>query len=179
MIISVEDLKSQVDCGDMTDTAIQTCLNTIESVIRKYTHNNFQNRFVRFEAAASGNQINGTSPYIRVGDTIQITQSQVNDGLYVVTEVTEDHLTVDKQLFDVAVNRITKVEYPADVVQCAVKLFKWEHDFSDKVGIKSESETLSRHSTSVTYEDSSTLYMGYPTGLLSALTLNQKARCWK
>ena len=61
--------------------------------------------------------------------------------------------------------------------QCAVSLFKWELEFGSKIGIKSESETLSRHSETVTYEDSATLFMGYPIGILNGLSLYKKARC--
>lgn len=179
MIISVEELKTQIDCGDMTDNVIQSQLTAIESIIRKYTNNNFQQRPVRFEADTSGNIINGSSPYIQIGDTIQITQSAVNDGLYVVTDKSNDTLTVDRLMFDFPQNRITLVKYPADVIQCAVDMFKWKLEFGGKIGIKSESETLSRHSESVTYEDSTTLYMGYPTGILSTLQLHVKSRCWK
>ena len=82
-------------------------------------------------------------------------------------------------IFKSNLNRIPKVEYPPDVVQCAVDMFKWKLEFGDKVGIKSESETVSRHSESVTYEDSASLYMGYPKGILSALSLHVKARCWR
>jgi len=68
---------------------------------------------------------------------------------------------------------VTKIHYPADVIQCAVDLYKWKQDMGDKVGVKSE--TLSRHS--VTYEDSATLFMGYPVGILNGLSLHNKARC--
>lgn len=177
MIISVVNLKTLVDCGDMTDPQINAWLVSIEQVIRKYTNNNFQNRNVRFVAPSKGNQLIGAFSYLRVGDTIQISQSQVNDGLYVVQDITEDHLAVNRELFDVANNKITKIEYPEDVVQCAADLFGWKKEFGSKVGLKSESETLSRHTASVTYEDSATLYMGYPIGILKGLHHHRKARC--
>ena len=72
---------------------------------------------------------------------------------------------------------MTKIEYPKDVIQCAIDLFEWKRNFGDKIGIKSESETLSRHSESVTYEDSTALFMGYPLGILKGLSLHKKARC--
>lgn len=178
MIISVEELTAQVDCGDMSDVAIQRRLASIEAVIRKYTNNNFQNKFARIEGKSDNGRIYGTSPYIKVGDTVQITQSKVNDGLYVVESVNDGYITVDKNVYDVSFNRMTKIEYPHDIVDCAIKLFEWQSEYGSKIGIKSESETLSRHSTSVTYEDSSSLYMGYPTGLLSGLALYKKSRGW-
>lgn len=177
MIISVAKLNTLVDCGGMIHPKMNAWLISIEQVIRKYTNNNFQNRNVRFVAASSGNQLNGSFSYLKPGDTIQISQSQVNDGLYVVQDITEDHLAVNRELFDVKYNKITKIEYPEDVVQCAVDLFEWKKEFGSKVGIKSQSETLSRHSESVTYEDSSSLYMGYPIGILKGLNHYKNVRC--
>lgn len=177
MILSVTKLETLIDCGEMKAPKINAWLVSIEQVIRKYTNNNFQNRSVRFVASSKGNQLNGSFAFLRPGDTIQISQSQVNDGLYVVQDITEDHLTVNRELFDVEYNKITKIEYPEDVVQCAVDLFEWKKEFGSKVGIKSQSETLSRHSESVTYEDSSSLYMGYPIGILKGLNHYRKARC--
>lgn len=172
MIISVEDLKKQVMCND-ADDLITTRLEAIESVIRAYTNNNFQQREIRFAGRSEGLNVYGSPRYFTVGDTIQISGSGVNDGLYMVKTVHDDHLGLDKSLFTFDCNLVTKVKYPADVIQCAVDLFKWKQTMGDKVGVKSE--TLSRHS--VTYEDSATLYMGYPVGILNGLNLYRKARC--
>ena len=176
MIISVDKIKEHIDCGELTDNIIQTRLKAIEQVIRAFTHNNFQNRNARFEAEASGGVLLGASPFIKVGDTVQISQSLVNDGLYTVIGVIDGQTTLDGELFSTEKNLITKIHYPDDVVQCAIDLFKWKLEFGDKIGIKSESETLSKHSESVTYEDSASLFMGYPTGILKGLALHQKAR---
>lgn len=176
MIISVDDVKTQVDCGDVSDALILSRLNAIEKVIRAYTHNNFQNRNIRFEAGSSGSILSGASAFIRIGDTVQITQSLVNDCICTVVGVSDTETTVDRELFDTKRNLVTKVEYPEDVIQCAIDLFRWKTNFGEKIGIKSESETLSRHSESVTYEDSGTLFMGYPTGILKGLALHCKAR---
>jgi hypothetical protein len=108
-----------------------------------------------------------------VGDTVQISGSGVNEGLYVVRTIGDDHIELDKPLMPVCMNLVTKISYPADVIQCAVDLYKWKQTMGDKVGVKSE--TLSRHS--VTYEDSATLFMGYPVGILNGLKLHRKARC--
>lgn len=173
MIISVSDLKKQVDCGTAADDAITSKLDAIEAVIRAYTNNNFQQRAVRFLASSSGRMLNGNPQHFVVGDTVQISGSGLNDGLYLVTDVGADFLQVDKDLMDTFCNLVTKVKYPADVIQCAVDLYKWKQTMGDKVGVKSE--TLSRHS--VTYEDSATLFMGYPVGILNGLNLHKKARC--
>lgn len=176
MILTVEDLKARVDCGKMTDEQIKTRLSAIEEIIRSYTHNNFQNINVRFIAQSDGRFLSCRPFYIKAGDTVQISQSAVNDGIYTVVSVAENGLTVDRDLFPVTINKVTKVEYPADVVQCAVDMFEWKNTFGQKIGIKSESETLSRHSESVTYEDSASMFMGYPKGILSGVNSKVKAR---
>lgn len=178
MIMTVEEVRTQVGCQQMYDDEIKSKLGAIEEIIRKYTNNNFQNKYIRFcSASVNGNQLDITSDFLRVNDTIQITQSMVNDGLYQIIAVLDDCIEVDGELFDVPFNRVTKVEYPEAVKQCAIALFKWELEFGSKIGIKSESETLSRHSETVTYEDSATLFMGYPIGILNGLRLYKKARC--
>lgn len=173
MIITVEDLKKQINCGDSPDDEITTKLKAIESVIRAYTNNNFQQREIRFAGRSEGMNIYGSPRYFAVGDTIQISSSAVNDGLYQITHVQDDYIQIDEQLMDIKYNLVTKIKYPADVVQCAVDLYSWKQKMGEKVGIKSE--TISRHS--VTYEDSATLYMGYPIGILNGLNLYKKARC--
>ena len=67
---------------------------------------------------------------------------------------------------------LTKIEYPDDVVDCALNLLEWEINNRSKVGIKSQ--TLSRHS--VTYEDSSAMFNGYPVGILNGVNKYRKAR---
>ena len=173
MIISVTDLKNQINCGNATDDQITVKLEAIEAVIRKYTNNNFQQRGIRFSGRSSDMRIYGDPQYFSIGDTVQISDSQVNDGLYQITQVGVDFVQMDKFLLATDHNLVTKVKYPADVIQCAVDLYRWKQNMGDKVGIKSE--TISRHS--VTYEDSGTLFMGYPVGILNGLSLYKKARC--
>lgn len=173
MIMTVEELRNQVDCGSDSDELITAKLQAVEAVIRQYTNNNFQQRAARFEGRSNGTQLYGNPQYFRVGDTVQISASGVNDGLFVVQEIGTDYITVNQPLFDVEKNLVTRIFYPADVKQCAVDLYRWKQTNGAKVGIKSE--TLSRHS--VTYEDSASLYMGYPVGILNGLLLHRKARC--
>ena len=174
MIISAEELKKRIDCGDTATETITAQLEAIEAIIRAYTNNNFQQRGIRFTGWSNGTYLTGVPQYLTVGDTVQITSEWgINDGLYVVTAVEDDHIRVDRELAPLDCNMVTKVVYPADVVQCAVDLYAWKQANGDKVGIKSE--TISRHA--VTYEDSATLYMGYPIGILNGLKLHKKARC--
>lgn len=174
MIMTVDELKKRVDCGTATDEQIQIKLEAIEAVIRAYTNNNFQQRGVRFVGRSKNAQVYGDHQYFKVGDTVQISSyNGINDGLYVITSITDDCITLDNELAALDWNLVTKIKYPADVMQCAADLYKWSNTMGNKVGVKSE--TISRHS--VTYEDSATLFMGYPVGILNGLKLYRKVRC--
>lgn len=172
MIISVDQAKKLIGLKNWSDERIQMKLDAIEQVIRSYTHNNFQNRGIRAECAVIAQKVYGYVPGLNVGDTIQISESRFNNGLFVVEAIEGNLITLDKSLIDESHVLVTKVEYPADVVDCVVELMEWHLNYGGKVGIKSE--TLSRHS--VTYEDSATLFMGYPVGILNGLKLHMKAR---
>ena len=172
MIISVEQAKKLIDLKGWTDERIKIKLDAIEQTIRSYTHNNFQNRSIRSECAVMSQKVYGNVPGLNVGDTIQITESRFSNGLHVVEAIDGNFITVDNTLIDESHALVTKVEYPADVIDRVVELMEWNKNFGGKVGIKSE--TLSRHS--VTYEDSATLFMGYPVGILNGLKLYMKAR---
>ena len=174
MIISLEDAKTLVDFKNWTDERISMKLKAIEETVRKYTNNNFQNRNIRGECAVDEqSMIYGIIPGLKAGDTIQISESKFNAGLYVVEAVSDDQIFIDRELTFEDHILVTKVEYPENVVECCINLLEWSIKHGSKVGVKSE--TLSRHS--VTYEDSSTLYDGYPIGILNGLKLYRKARC--
>ena len=171
MIISVDRAKSLIGLKNWSDERIQMKLDAIEQVIRSYTHNNFQNRGIRSDCAVIEQHLHGNVPGLNVGDTIQISESRFNKGLFVVEAIEDNLIMVDKALIDESHVLVTKVEYPADVIDVVVELMEWNLNYGGKVGIKSE--TLSRHS--VTYEDSATLFMGYPVGILNGLKLHMKA----
>lgn len=174
MIVKAEDLMSLPEFKSMDVKQLQQKLDALEILIRQYTNNNFQNRHIRFKAESLGDRIKGCHPFIKVGDTLQISESLVNDGLYVVREITDDgFIRVDKELYPVDKNLVTKIVYPLDIQQGIIDLMKWEVKNRDKVGIKSE--TLSRHS--VTYFDLDVNQVrGYPVSLLGFLESYKKAR---
>jgi hypothetical protein len=167
MIISVEDLIAIPDFSGKSEKALQKKLNAVEQLIRSYTNNNFQNRYVRFQARSLADRVFGTSPFLKVGDTVQISQSMANDGLYTITEITDTFIRLDTELFEVPLNLITKVEYPEDVKNGVFELMIWEVKNRQKVGIKSE--TLSRHSVTYYDQDAGNQVMGYPVALLGFL----------
>lgn len=175
MIISVEKAKDLVRFPEnWTDEKIRMKLLAVEQTIRAYTNNNFQNRDYRRTADIVGGlfMVEALTPF-DIGDTVQISESRLNKGLFTVASADDSTFTVEETAKDETDVLVTKVEYPADVVNCCVELMEWAVNFAGKVGIKSE--TLSRHS--VTYEDSATMFMGYPASLLGCLKPYRKARC--
>lgn len=173
MIMTVEEAKSFVNFKGWTDQKIELKLNSIEQVIRRYTNNNFQVRACRRAADVVGGRfISAIAIPFKVGDTVQVSESGLNAGLYTVATVEGLEFTVNEPVEDEIGLLVTRIAYPADIKEVVVNLLEWEAKHREKIGIKSE--TLSRHS--VTYEDSASLYMGYPKGILGSLSLHMKAR---
>ena len=176
MIISVEKAKSLISFPDSwTDEKIRMKLLAVEQTIRAYTNNNFQDRDCRIEAfIRAGVFLSESLIPFSVGDTVQVSESRHNKGLFTVSFETDDTtFMVEEETRDEDDVLVTKIVYPADVVNCCVDLMEWSVNFAGKVGIKSE--TLSRHS--VTYEDSATMFMGYPASMLGCLKPYRKCRC--
>lgn len=174
MILSVEELMKLPEFKGQDSDFIKRKLDAVELLIRKYTNNNFQNKNIRFLADSVGTTLNGSSSFLKDGDTIQISESRVNDGLYVIKQINESSLVVDRPLFSVDHNLVTKVEYPVDIQMGVINLMKWEITNRNKVGIKSES--LSRHSVTYFDQDANNQVMGYPVSLLGFLEPYKKAR---
>ncbi len=180
MIVSVDTLKAMNEFQNMEQNVLKRKLNSAEKLIRAYTNNNFQNRAVRFRAASDGTMLiadlagKTVLPFLLVGDTVEISQSQVNDGLCVVSEIDEVGIRVDTQLFPIDFNLVTKVEYPDDVKEGVINMLMWDVENRQKVGIKAE--TLSRHSVTYYDQDANNQVMGYPVSLMGFLSPYIKAR---
>lgn len=174
MICTLETLTSMDVFTGQDTTVLQRKLEAVEKLIRAYTNNNFQVRAARFEASSNGTLLAGSSPYLKVGDTVEISKSGVNDGLYVIQGITGEGITVDEELFAVDYNLVTLVKYPDDVVEGVINLLTWEIENRQKVGIKTE--TLSRHSVTYYDQDANNQVMGYPVSLLGFLQPYIKAR---
>lgn len=175
MIISVEKAKDFVSFPDgWTDEKIKMKLLAVEQTIRAYTNNNFQDRDYRRTADIIGGLflVEALTPF-DVGDTVQISETALNKGLFTVETADDSTFTVEEPVKDEKDVLVTKIVYPADVIDCCVNLIEWEVNNRGKVGIKSE--TLSRRS--VTYEDSASMFRGYPKGILSAVSHYRKVRC--
>lgn len=173
MIISVKQLKKHVSTA-IDDEVLADRLSALELLIRKTTNNNFQNRNIRFEVDISSPKLALDTPYLKPGDTIQISQSQFNDGLYVIVKAEDGVMTLDRPLFPEEKVLVTKVEYPMDVKMGVVNLMKWEIENRGKVGIASE--TISRHSVTYFNMDGDNSTLGYPKSLTGFLKPYMKAR---
>lgn len=185
MIISSKELKEKYGIFvSLDDAVLQNKIDAIEIAIRKATNNKFQNRCMRWEGAVRNNRVLGSSPFFKVGDTVEISRSLVNDGLYVIEDINDDGMLMkDAQLFDMPYNMITRIIYPKDVVDGVISMLKWQErneKLNDENSEKPiQSETISRHS--VTYATDTTdldidRLFGVPYKYTSFLKRYMKAR---
>ena len=173
MIVPVTDARKFINT-DSTDEMLEMKLAALETLIRSYTHNDFQVREIRSQSEVIDNKIVNPPLHLTIGDTIQISQSLLNNGIYTVTEIADKGMTVSGNLLDCSKNLVTKVYYPDDVIMGVVNLYKWEQENRAKVGI--QSETISRHSVTYFNMDGENAVMGYPKSLLGFLKPYMKAR---
>ena len=176
MIISVEEIKEYVDLDGWSDERIKRKLKAIEQTIRAYTNNNFQDRCYRRTADIIGGllYVVALSPF-ELDDTVQISESCLNKGLFTVVSVDDSTFEVEEDVKDEENVLVTKVVYPDDVIDCCINLMEWEVKNRSKVGV--QSETLSRHTVTYFNQDSENQVMGYPVSLLGCLKAYRKARC--
>ena len=174
MIISVEELKKHIATTE-ADEVIGAKLQALELLIRKYTNNDFQARAYRRTADIVGGLflVDAPTPF-KVGDTIQISETNFNAGLFTVAGAEEAIFTVNEDVVDENDVLVTKVSYPFDVKMGVINMLKWELENRDKVGI--QSETISRHSVTYFNMDGENSVMGYPKSILGFLKPYVKAR---
>ena len=170
MIITVEELKKYDDLSNVADEQLEMMCEGIEDFIRQYTNNNFTVKGITVDTPSVNGKLETVSPLMRVGDTVLISNSQYNDGVYTVTGADG---TLNKELLDDDYNKVTLVRYPPSVKLGVVKLLQYNVKMDSKVGISSES--ISRHSVSYA-QPSSDAVCGYPSSLMSFLKPFMKAR---
>lgn len=173
MIISVEQAKKYIKTDEI-DEVLEVKLQALELLIRKYTNNNFQNRNIRFVSPAINGELYLSTALLKVGDTLEVSQSIYNDGLYVVKAINNNVITLDKPLIDEKKLLVTKVVYPFDVQIGIINMLKWDLDNRNKIGIASES--ISRHSVTYFNMDGDNSSIGYPKSLVGFLKPYMKAR---
>lgn len=173
MIITVDELKKFISTTE-DDKVLESRIQALESLIRKYTNNNFQSKNFKIKSYILNYQVSLPNIF-NVGDTIEITNSLYNDGLYVVKTLDRGIATLDKTLFSEDTHvTITKVVYPEDIKVGVINLLKWDLENRDKVGIASES--ISRHSISYQNLEGNNSTIGYPNSLIGFLKPYIKAR---
>lgn len=174
MILTLEEYRTLNPTDKQTDSALEMKLRALESAIRVWTNNNFQKRGFRFSCPVYSGKLSFATNYVSVGDTVQISESAFNDGVYDVTEKGTNTITLNETLEDEDFVLVTKVVYPPDIKMGVVNLMKWENENRDKVGVASE--TISRHSVTYFNMDGDNTISGYPKSIMGFLTPYMKAR---
>lgn len=168
MIISVDELQNVYGIfKDENTELVQAKLDGLESLIRLYTNNNFQNRNIRIECPSMDSYLIASPTYLKVGDTVQITNSKINDGLYVIKEISDNQIKLDKDIYDCENQLVTKIEYPKAVISTLVNILSWDEKYGSKMGIQSES--VGRHSVSYFSQNDQNSLGGYPIHLFNPL----------
>lgn len=174
MLMTIEKARQYITT-DIADQVLADKLQTLEMLIRKHTNNNFQHRAFRTQANIENGVFNVTSSMpFKVGDTVQISESAYNEGLFTVKEVNGNSFTVCEDVIDEKFVLCTKVVYPMDVQMGAINMLKWDIENRNKVGV--QSETISRHSVTYFNMDGNNSSIGYPVSLVGFLKPYIKAR---
>lgn len=176
MIISVNELRQYIST-DEEDQALEARLQALELLIRGHTNNNFQVKGTGRIADVVGGffTVEALNPY-KVGDTIHVSGSDKNDGLYTIKEADDNSFRVNEPTRDEIDIFVTLVDYPADVKMGVVELMKYDLETRKKVRAGVQSETISRHSVTYTVPDASNTAKGYPQHLMGFLERHMKAR---
>lgn len=159
MIISVNDLKKYITT-DVADEVLEARLQALELSIRGYTHNHFHKKgFKTFANCADGKLVCDLPQFFKAEDTVEISCSYYNEGLYTVSAIDGSTLTLNTELLPEDSVLVYKIEYPADVKMGVVDIMKWKlkneaANSGDTSKKDIQSETISRHS--VTYATDST-----------------------
>lgn len=174
MIMSVEEFRQHVNT-DAPDNVLETRLRAVERFIHKHTNNTFTVKGMARIADVVGGLFTteARNPY-EVGDTLHISGSDKNDGLYTVKEANEFTFTVNEKTSDEIDVFVKQVRYPDDVKMGAVELMKYDLESREKADI--QSETISRHSITRRVPDASNTVKGYPQHLMGFLDGYMKAR---
>lgn len=175
MIISVEKAREYVNIPDTwTDKKVELKLKAIEQTVRQFTNNNFQDTDYRNTADISSGifAVKGVCSF-KANDTVMISYG-LNKGVFTVLDATDTYFLVAEDVVDESNVLVTKVVYPADVVDCCVNMLEWEINYRQKVGV--QSETLSRHSITYVQQTDGNTVNGYPVSLMSGLKSYRKAR---
>ncbi|MBR5583455.1 MAG: hypothetical protein IKW21_02895 [Lachnospiraceae bacterium] len=172
MIISVDELKKYISVTE-PDAVLEGRLQALEVLIREKTNNNFQKRNIRTKCPIMTRKLYTEYEHFKVGDTVQISQSFFNDGVYTVVAKDGRFIELNEELIDESEVIATLVVYPADLKMGVIDILNWKIKNADKAGLSSE--TISRHSQTF---DRATMNndFGVPNELVGFLKHYQCAR---
>ena len=174
MIITLENAKF------LNPKVTQSWLDGIESAIRELTNNNFQVPAMRVQGLEFYDGkivLKKGNIGLKENDTIQVSGSAVNDGVYTIKNVENNALILDNDIViarDEPLSCVTFVRYPSDIKLGVEKLLEYDAKMGHKIGIKSE--MLSRHSVSYFDQNASESIAGYPAALMKFLENHRKLR---
>ena len=182
--MTVEEARKHIQT-DIADEGLADRLSALESAIRKYTNNNFQDKNRRRDSDIVGGMfiVEALTPF-EVGDTVEVSCSKLNKGLFTVKETSSGTFRVNETVCDEMDILVTKVTYPADVKLGALNILKWQLKneaaaSGDKTAMPVQSESISRHSVTYAQDASETdisADFGVPKKYLAFLNLYRKAR---
>lgn len=170
MIITVEELQAISELSAISSDQLLVMSKGIEDFIRQYSNNNFTVRGITYNTPVIDGKLGTVSSPFKVDDTVLISNSLYNNGVYVITELDG---TLNEELFDEDNVKVTLIKYPASIKLGVIKLIQYDVRMNDKLGIASES--ISRHSVSYAQPSSDSIG-GYPSHLMSFLKPYMKAR---
>lgn len=173
MIMTVDELKKYIKTNEENST-LENKLQALELLIRKYTNNKFQQKNIRFVTNVKDGKLELSTSLLKEGDTVEISQSKYNDGIYTIKSLDGVNVDLSDVLIDEDKILVTKIKYPCDVKMGVVNMMKWELENRDKVGI--QSETISRHSVTYFNMDGDNSVTGFPKSIMGFLTPYKKAR---
>ena len=176
MIITLENAQK------FNPSVTQEELDGVEKAIRKEANNPFQNLAARFHQLIFENEnkiiVFDDVEGLRKGDTVQVSNSKWNDGLYVIESIEGNSITLqgEPRLFSGSNKEafITKVEYPADIIAGVQKLLQYDAKMVDKIGLKSK--TVSRMSETYFDQNSTESIAGYPAAMMSFIDKHRRMR---
>lgn len=160
-------------------------LEALEVMVRTYTNNKFQNVSRRLSVRFTGEDTIEVASKdftgFKAGDTVEITGSEYNDGLYTIKEISPskqtailDAATLVFTTPRLATGKITRIEYPADVKAGILNLLRYQEVAAERIGIKSES--VGRMSRTYDTPGGADSLEGYPAALLGFLQKYRRMR---
>ena len=172
--MTIQQFRTMTGDNTTADAELEQRLKAAESMIRNYTHNNFQVREKRSQSAVENNILLTPPRNISVGDTVQISGSLLNNGVYTVRAVNSNGIALDGRILDCQKNTVTLVKYPPDVISGAADLIKWSLENKDRMGVKQEK--ISRHTVTYFDMEGENSKLGFPSSMLGFLKPYMKAR---